>query len=211
MCAMQLVFALVGYYSLDPRHTGHSKVPGAILIGSTCIFMLAFAMTWAPLSWLIVSELYPGKHRAPCMALATSANWFFNFLIALFTTFIIQKIGPLYNIVFGICCAAMLFTVYFYLIESKDHSLEEVNEMYEMRIPPRHSAKWRRSDRSRAVELVRLKDTYNHKHGRVTVEAMPTFSVPHRTSLPDISVTRGQVPESSATGILINPQAAAVA
>lgn len=55
---------------------------GSALIVFSCLFIAAFASTWGPLVWAAVAELYPAQYRAPCMALATASNWFWNFMIS---------------------------------------------------------------------------------------------------------------------------------
>ena len=111
-------------------------------MGSTCLFIAAFATTWGPLVWAIVGELYPARYRAICMALATASNWLFNFLISFFSTMITDNIDYFYGLVFGGCCFALCFVVYFFMIETKGRSLEEVDTMYVLGVNPITSAQW---------------------------------------------------------------------
>jgi SP family sugar:H+ symporter-like MFS transporter len=137
-----LIYSLVGTYALP--HDPH--IAGSVLIVFTCLFICAFAATWGPLVWAIVGELYPARYRAPAMALATASNWLLNFLISFFTTFITNKIHYWYGIVFGGSCLALAFIVYFFVIESKDRSLEEIDTMYLAHVDPKSSASWKLSD-----------------------------------------------------------------
>ncbi|KAG9964176.1 general substrate transporter, partial [Aureobasidium melanogenum] len=136
MCFM--VYSLVGHL-IDPTTNATS---GNVLIVFSCFFIAAFATTWGPLAWAIVAELYPARYRAQCMALATASNWLFNFLISFFTKFIIEDIGYLYGLVFAGCCFALFWIVFFFVIESKDRSLEEIDTMYITQVNPRTSNKW---------------------------------------------------------------------
>ncbi|KAF4633193.1 hypothetical protein G7Y89_g4922 [Cudoniella acicularis] len=95
-----------------------------------------------PLVWAVVGELYPARYRAPCMALATASNWLLNFLISFFTTFITDAIDYFYGLVFAFCCFALFWIVYFFMIETKDRSLEEIDTMYVLQVNPRKSASW---------------------------------------------------------------------
>lgn len=76
------------------------------------------------------------------MALATASNWLFNFLISFFSPYITEAIDYLYGLVFGGCCLALFFIVYFFMIETKDRSLEEIDTMYVLHVNPITSAKW---------------------------------------------------------------------
>ncbi|KKA30295.1 hypothetical protein TD95_003864, partial [Thielaviopsis punctulata] len=137
-----LVFAFVGHFKLD--HNDPSKTPtaGNVLIVFSCLFIAAFATTWGPLVWAVVAELYPAKYRAPCMALATASNWLFNFLMSFFTRFITGAIDYLYGLVFAGCCGALVLIVFFFVIECKDRSLEEIDTMYILGVNPITSHKW---------------------------------------------------------------------
>jgi SP family sugar:H+ symporter-like MFS transporter len=137
-----LVYSFVGHFALSAEDPMSTPAPGAILIVFTCIFIAAFATTWGPLVWAVVGELYPARYRASGMAIATASNWLMNFLISFFTTFITDTIDYFYGLVFAGCCSALFFIVYFFMIESKDRSLEEIDTMYILGIDPRKSAKW---------------------------------------------------------------------
>jgi MFS transporter, SP family, sugar:H+ symporter len=67
----------------------------------------------------------------------------FNFLLSFFTPFITGDIDFAYGYVFAACCFAGAVVVYFFLCESQGRSLEEIDTMYCLHIPPRESAKWR--------------------------------------------------------------------
>lgn len=63
--------------------------------------------------------------------------------MSFFTTFITQAIGYFYGLIFAGCCAALFFIVYFFMIETKDRSLEEIDSMYLLYVNPITSAKWK--------------------------------------------------------------------
>lgn len=136
------VYAFVGHFALDHNNPMNTPAAGNVLIVFSCFFIVAFATTWGPLVWAVVAELYPARYRAPCMALATASNRLWNFLMSFFTTFITGAIDYLYGLVFAGCCAALILIVYFFVIESKDRSLEEIDTMYVLGVNPIASAKW---------------------------------------------------------------------
>ena len=53
-----------------------------------------------------------------------------------------DEIGYLYGLVFAGCCLALAGLVYFFLIESKDRALEEIDTMYLEHVLPWKSSKW---------------------------------------------------------------------
>ncbi|KAK0673477.1 putative hexose transporter [Cercophora samala] len=136
------VYSFVGRFKLDAVNPANTPTAGNVLIVFSCLFIAAFATTWGPLVWVVTAELYPAKYRAPAMAIATASNWLWNFLMSFFTRFITDSIGYLYGLVFAGCCAGLVLVVFFFLIESKDRSLEEIDTMYMLHVNPITSAKW---------------------------------------------------------------------
>jgi SP family sugar:H+ symporter-like MFS transporter len=66
-----LVFASLGHFALpNPDGTSNQGI-GYAMIVFACLFISAFAMTWGPIVWAVVGEIYPSRYRAKCMALAT--------------------------------------------------------------------------------------------------------------------------------------------
>ncbi|KAK3901364.1 general substrate transporter [Staphylotrichum tortipilum] len=137
-----LVYSFIGRFKLDHNDPAATPVAGNVLIVFSCLFIAAFATTWGPLVWAVVAELYPAKYRAPAMAVATASNWLWNFLMSFFTRFITDAIGYLYGLVFAGCCAALVTVVFFFVMESKDRSLEEIDTMYLLKVNPITSSKW---------------------------------------------------------------------
>lgn len=76
------------------------------------------------------------------MALCTAANWLWNFLISFFTPFITAAINYYYGYIFAGCCAVGVFVVFFFVIESQQRSLEEVDTMYVLGVVPWKSTSW---------------------------------------------------------------------
>ncbi|KAK3343959.1 putative transporter protein [Lasiosphaeria hispida] len=138
-----LVYSFVGHFVLDSTNPANTPGAGAVLVTFSCLFIVAFATTWGPLVWAVVAELYPARYRAPAMAVATASNWFWNFMMSFFTRFITDSIGYLYGLVFAGCCGALVLIVFFFVMESKDRTLEEIDTMYLLRVNPISSAKWR--------------------------------------------------------------------
>ena len=142
MCICFLIFASVGHFDLnvaDPRAT---PTQGKVLIAFAAIFIFGYAITWGPMVWCLVGEIYPTRYRATAMGIATSVNWIFNFLISFFTPFITSDINYAYGYVFAGCTFAGALIVYFFVIETQGRKLEEIDTMYILHVKPWESAKW---------------------------------------------------------------------
>ncbi|KAF7714027.1 MFS-type Sugar/inositol transporter [Penicillium ucsense] len=142
MFIMFMIFASLGHFALDVAHPENTPGVGKGMIVVTCLFIAAYAMTWGPMIWAIVAELFPSKYRAKGMALATASNWAWNFLISFFTPFITSAIDFAYGYVFAGCLLAGIFVIYFFVIEGKGRTLEELDYMYVHKVAPWKSSKY---------------------------------------------------------------------
>lgn len=140
MCFM--IFASVGQFVFKGAEGQTAKTSGTVMIVFACLFIVSFATTWGPLVWACIGEMFPYRYRAVAMACATSANWFWNFMLAFFTPFITGDIQFAYGYVFAGCNLAAFVVVYFFLIESSGRTLEEIDAMYLLHVAPRKSAKF---------------------------------------------------------------------
>ncbi|KAL1845611.1 hexose transporter hxt5 [Paecilomyces lecythidis] len=137
-----MIYASVGHFALDVNTPTNTPGPGKAMVVFACLFIVAYAMTWGPMVWAIVAELYPSRYRARSMAIATASNWLWNFLISFFTPFIAGDIDFAYGYVFAGCLFVAVLVVHFCVLESKGKTLEEIDTMYVMRIAPWKSSKW---------------------------------------------------------------------
>jgi SP family sugar:H+ symporter-like MFS transporter len=72
----------------------------------------------------------------------TATNWLFNFIISFCSTLITDRIDYFYGLVFAVSLVLLFFIVYFFMIETKGRSLEEIDTMYVLHVNPITSAKW---------------------------------------------------------------------
>lgn len=142
MTASFLVFASVGSFALNNTTPQATPQAGTAMIVFACLFIAFYATTWGPIVWCLVGELFPSQYRARSMALVTSSNWIWNFLIAFFTPFIVSNIGFKYGYVFAGCNFAAVLIVYFFVCETQGRTLEEIDTMYIAKVKPWKSSKW---------------------------------------------------------------------
>ncbi|KAA8650661.1 hypothetical protein EYZ11_003436 [Aspergillus tanneri] len=137
-----MIWASVGHFALDLDDPSNTPKAGSAMIVFTCFFIVGFATTWGPVTWSLCAEIYPIRHRAVCIGIATAANWTWNFLISFFTPFISSSIDFAYGYVFASCCFIAVFVVYFFVLETKGRTLEEVDTMYVLQVTPWKSSTW---------------------------------------------------------------------
>ncbi|KAG5359699.1 Low-affinity glucose transporter [Yarrowia sp. C11] len=140
-----LVYSTVGFAALYPNGDTTqpaSKIVGDVMILFTCIFIAAFASTWAPIAFVVVSETFPLRMRSKGMAVATGGNWMINFFVSFLTPFITSSIGFKYGYVFTACLGFAIVFVFFFIPETKGLSLEDVDELYASGVSARKSPDW---------------------------------------------------------------------
>jgi MFS family permease len=133
--------------------------PAKAVIACTYLFVASYAPTWGPVSWIYPPELYPLRVRGKAVALATSANWAFNFALAYFVPPAFANIRWKVYIVFGVFCASMFIHVFFLFPETSQKPLEEVEEIFDDTTPGSFkylgTPAWKTSVDKRAVRLER--------------------------------------------------------
>jgi sugar porter (SP) family MFS transporter len=107
-----------------------SGPPSKAVIAFSYLFVASFATTWGPVSWIYPPELYPLRVRGKAVALATSANWAFNFALAYFVPPAFVNIKWRTYLLFGVFCVAMFVHVFFMFPETAGKTLEEVEAMF---------------------------------------------------------------------------------
>ncbi|KAK8220940.1 glucose transporter-like protein [Phyllosticta capitalensis] len=105
------------------------------MIAFVCIYIFFFASTWGPVAWVVTGEMFPLKVRAKCLSMTTASNWLLNWAIAYATPYMVnEEYGNLQSKVFfiwGSMCAVAIAFTWTFIYETKNLSLEQVDELYE--------------------------------------------------------------------------------
>ena len=91
-------------------------------------FIAFFGLTWGPVMWVMLGEMFPNKFRGAALALAGMANWLANFLVTITFPVLLANIGlgMSYSIYAAFGIVAFLF-VFKYVNETKGKTLEEIS------------------------------------------------------------------------------------
>ncbi|MEF3329314.1 MFS transporter [Oceanobacillus oncorhynchi] len=101
---------------------------------STLIFILGFVaifqMTWGPVAWVMVSEIFPNKIRGQAVAIAVMLLWTANWIAS--TTFppLNDMFGPGAFLIYGLISTFAFFFMWKFVPETKNKSLEEIEEIW---------------------------------------------------------------------------------
>ena len=121
---LALIYTIVGTL----YHSGSTGLPLLIFVVAA---IACYAMTLAPVTWVVLSEIFPNKVRGAAMAVATFALWTGNALLAYFFPIINNRVGASGSFwIFALICVAGFFYIKTRLIETRGISLEEIEKKF---------------------------------------------------------------------------------
>jgi len=144
MSVCMLIYACIGTQKLYPHgmKEATSKSAGDVMIAFTCIYIFIYSVTWAPLAFVVCSESFPLNVKSLCISINIGTHFMWASIISFFTPFITGAIHFYYGFVFFGCLLFSVFFVFFFIPETKDLTLEEVNDLWMDGVPPWRSANW---------------------------------------------------------------------
>lgn len=113
------------------------------VIACCYLFVASFAASWGVGIWVYCSEVWGDSlSRQRGAALSTSANWIFNFGIAMFTPSAFENITWRTYIIYAVFCFCMFVHVFFFFPETKGRRLEEIAQIWDNKVPAWKTANW---------------------------------------------------------------------
>lgn len=101
---------------------------------STLIFIIvytaSFMMSWGPVCWVLISEIFPNKIRSQAVAIAVAAQWAANFFISATYPPMMEFSGGGTYLFYGIMSILSAFFVWKIIPETKGKTLEEMETIW---------------------------------------------------------------------------------
>jgi sugar porter (SP) family MFS transporter len=92
-------------------------------------YVSAFAASFAPVMWVIISEIYPNRIKGVAMSFSTAVSWLCVFLAVYFAPVIQGALGLNYLFgIFGVFSVLAFVFVKFWIPETKGRTLEEIEK-----------------------------------------------------------------------------------
>ena len=117
---------LGGYGSSLPSH----PAAGWAGIAFIYIYDVNFSYSFAPIGWVLPSEIFNLGNRSKAIAITTSTTWMCNFIIGLVTPDMLAKIGWGTYIFFAAFCLLALAFTFFFVPETRGKSLEDMDVVF---------------------------------------------------------------------------------
>ncbi len=91
------------------------------------LYISFFAASFAPVMWVIISEIYPNRIKGVAMSFSTAVSWLCTFLTVYFAPIIHGALGLQYLFgIFGVFSIIAFVFVKFWIPETKGKSLEQI-------------------------------------------------------------------------------------
>ncbi|EFQ25854.1 quinate permease [Colletotrichum graminicola M1.001] len=118
---------IVAKFSYDwPGHPAE----GWIAVAFIWIYIGAFGASWGPVSWTLISEIFPLSIRAKGASIGASSNWINNFAVAFYVPSMLKNWQWGTYIFFAVFLGGSIVWVWFCLPETKGVTLEEMDRVF---------------------------------------------------------------------------------
>lgn len=107
-----------------------NKAAGWAGIAFIYIYDVNFSYSFAPIGWVLPSEIFPLLIRSKAISITTSTTWMCNFIIGLVTPDMLAKITWGTYIFFAAFCLLAFAFVYFCVPETQGKTLEDMDLVF---------------------------------------------------------------------------------
>ncbi|GHH07540.1 MFS transporter [Sphingomonas glacialis] len=122
------LFAMVYAFSTGTLVADKLTLPGhmgQLAVGAALAYSFAFNISWGPVMWVMLGEMFPNQIRGSALAVCGFAQWFANYLVAQSFPIMLGSIGLAKSYSFyAVCAVISFFLVQKFIHETKGKSLE---------------------------------------------------------------------------------------
>jgi SP family sugar:H+ symporter-like MFS transporter len=94
------------------------------------LYIVAFALSWGPVMWVLLGEMFPNEIRGAALAISGATNWVANFAVTVTFLPLLKAVGLTGAYVFyAVAAAVSLPFVWLTVGETKDKALEQMKNI----------------------------------------------------------------------------------
>ena len=108
-------------------------IKGLLPVLSVIVYAAFFMMSWGPICWVLISEIFPNTIRGKAVAIAVAFQWIFNYIVS--STFpALYDFSPMFAYsLYGIICVIAALFVWRWVPETKGKTLEDMSKLWKRR------------------------------------------------------------------------------
>ncbi len=105
-----------------------SSTKAIITVVFTTIYIMFFASTWGPLTWVTIGEVFPLFVRGQAVGFCSSMDWLANLVVALTFPVLLSVMGTSVFLIYAVVCFFTLWFIRYKMFETRGRSLEDIEE-----------------------------------------------------------------------------------
>jgi len=110
---------------------------GVLALVFMLLYVASFAVSWGPVVWVMLSEMFPNKIRGKAMSIAVAAQWISNYIVSWTfpmmdkNTYLTEAFHHGFSYwVYGAMSAIAAIIVWKYIPETKEKTLEDLESIW---------------------------------------------------------------------------------
>ncbi len=114
-----------------------SGATGYLALACMMLYVASFAVSWGPVVWVLLSEIFPNKIRGKAMAVAVAAQWISNYLVSLTfpmmddNSYLTEQFNHGFAYwIYGLMSLLGMWFIWKYVPETKGKTLEEMESLW---------------------------------------------------------------------------------
>jgi MFS transporter, SP family, sugar:H+ symporter len=124
LATMAVIFGAARVVDGNPHLEGAA---GPVALIAANLFVVAFGMSWGPVVWVLLGEMFPNRMRAAASGLGAAGNWAGNWLITVTFPIVRTELGLAYGC-YALCAVLSLLFVWRFVEETKGKQLEDMHQ-----------------------------------------------------------------------------------
>ncbi|WP_421383474.1 D-xylose transporter XylE [Bacillus salacetis] len=131
---------IVGSIGMAVGMFGVSGLAFSNIIGISTLFFIivytaSFMMSWGPICWVLISEIFPNRIRGQAVAIAVAAQWAANYLVSSTYPMMMEFSGGMTYGIYGLMSVLSAIFVWKFVPETKGRSLEQMEDLWKTPAP----------------------------------------------------------------------------
>ena len=114
-----------------------SNATGTGPLVAAIVYIAGFALSWGPVTWVLLAEMFPNAIKGVAMSIAVAAQWVANLIVSWTFKILIANstLNALFNHgfpywMYGLMSFLAAAFVFFYVPETKQRTLEEIQNLW---------------------------------------------------------------------------------